>query len=345
MTGNTQDFPGKAPPDGGALPFIYPPTAANIQFFSDALLRRELVAIPTETVYGLAANALDASAAGSIFEIKGRPLVDPLILHLHRPEAAVQLAFLPEPFFRLAEAFWPGPLTLILRKKPLVPDIITAGKETVALRIPAHPVTQSLLECVGCPLAAPSANPFGYGSPTTAKHVADSFGSRLPYILDGGACRIGLESTILDLSKPGQESILRPGAVPAEALAKVFGHPVPYHEKRAPCARPATAPGMFSRHYSPRTTLQLVKEAGSLKTESDTARIFLKAPETGQRNSPHHYWLSERGDPLEMAQSLFSLLRRIDQAGYGRIVCEVPPAGETGILRAVRDRLLRAASV
>lgn len=327
------------------MPFIYPPTAANIQFFSQALLQGNLVAIPTETVYGLAANALDPSAARSIFEIKGRPLLDPLILHIRSPEEAARLAVLPEPFSRLAAAFWPGPLTLILRKKPLVPDIITAGKDTVALRVPAHPVTQSLLQGTGCPLAAPSANPFGYISPTTARHVSDSFGSRLPYILDGGDCRIGLESTILDLSQPGRESILRAGAISAEALGEVLGHPVPYHVKSASAATPVTAPGMFSRHYSPRTALQLVERAALIQPQPPgTAIIFLQAPGQEIRNAPHHYWLSENGDPGQMAHALFALLRQVDQAQYSRLVCEVPPAGTTGLLRALRDRLLRAAS-
>lgn len=318
---------------------------ANIEFFSQALLQGQLVAIPTETVYGLAANALEVSAARSVFEIKGRPFLDPLILHVSGPKEAARLAFLPEAFHRLADAFWPGPLTLILKKKPLVPDIITAGKETVALRVPAHPVTQSLLERVGCPLAAPSANPFGYVSPTTARHVTDSFGSRLPYILDGGDCRIGLESTILDLSQPGQESILRAGAISAEALEEVIGHAVAYHENPVSADRPATAPGMFSRHYSPRTALSLVDKATPLQPQaSRTAIIFLQAPAEDQRNCPHHYWLSEDGDPLQMARSLFALLRQVDQSGYTRLVCEIPPAEATGLLKALRDRLVRAAS-
>ena len=345
MRGNPQDFPDKAPPDGGAFPFIYPPTAANISFFSDALLQGGFVAIPTETVYGLAANALDPSAARSIFEIKGRPLVDPLILHLPGPDAAARLAFLPETFAKLAKAFWPGPLTLILRKKPLVPDIITAGKETVALRIPAHPVAQNLLKRVGCPLAAPSANPFGYVSPTTARHVTESFGSRIPFVLDGGDCQIGLESTILDLSQPGQECILRTGAISAEAIAEILGRRPAYHEKSLSAGRPATAPGMFSRHYSPRTTLQLVGRMASVKAQPpETALIFLQAPEGNNRHSAHQYWLSENGDPFQMAHSLFSLLRQLDQAGYNRLVCEVPPPEATGLLKALRDRLLRAAS-
>jgi L-threonylcarbamoyladenylate synthase len=336
-------FYAKAPPNRGACSFIHPASPANIRFFAEALRAGCLVAIPTETVYGLAAIALDATACRSIFAVKGRPLVDPLIVHSHDLKEVHQLAFCPPEVAALAAAFWPGPLTLVLEKRAVVPDIVTAGKPTVAIRVPRHPVARALLEAVGAPLAAPSANPFGYVSPSTAQHVADSFGDRIPYILDGGACEIGLESTILDISDPRQPQILRPGAITPEAVGKVLGSPVPVRHSRLEITECATAPGTFARHYSPETRLEPFP-AGTIPEVAPTeAVVFLQAPSNPHR-SGNAFWLSENGDPEEMARTLFALLRQLDKAGYRRIHCELPEATAGGLQMALRDRILRASA-
>ena len=331
----------QAPPDRGAASFIYPPTPANIAFFSRALQAGCVVAIPTETVYGLAGVALDEKACRSIFEIKGRPLVDPLIVHLHEAELVSEIAVPPPSLNLLAEAFWPGPLTVILPKRPVVPDIVTAGRATVAVRVPRHPVTQSLLRETGRPLAAPSANPFGYVSPSSARHVADSFGARVPFILDGGPCTIGLESTILDLTEADHPAVLRCGAISAEAIAAVLRKPVPVRNVHLHLTEVALAPGTFARHYSPRTKLRLFSGSDIPERQAQEALLFLKRPASAGSRSV--YWLSENGDPAEIGRSLFSLLRQLDRSGYNCIHCQLPEAKE-GLLLAVRDRLLRAAA-
>lgn len=338
-------FCGKAPPHRGASSFVYPATPDNIVFFAEALRRGCLVAMPTETVYGLAGLALDESACRRIFQIKGRPLLDPLIVHVEDLAWANRLASLTPEAEKLAAHFWPGPLTLILRKKTVIPTIVTAGLDSVALRIPRHPVARSLLAAVGQPLAAPSANPFGYVSPSTAQHVADSFASALPFILDGGPAEIGLESTIVDLTNPAEVSILRPGGISAEAIGEVLGVPVGY---RQPSPAPENglalmAPGTLKRHYSPRTPLSLFDEGTRPPAQAMEAVVFLKAVRE-QHPSPHFYWFSESGDPGEIARNLFALLRRLDQAGHSRIWCESPRETAAGLTRAISDRLSRAAA-
>ncbi|MGC9449806.1 MAG: L-threonylcarbamoyladenylate synthase [Oceanipulchritudo sp.] len=341
MAPHSADFYRKAPPDRGASSFIHPPTPANIAFFAEALKAGCLVAIPTETVYGLAGLALRESACRSIFEVKGRPLVDPLIVHVASPDWVARLAEIPDEFKRLTEAFWPGPLTLILRKKPVVPDLVTAGHETVAVRMPRQPVAHALLEKLGQPVAAPSANPFGYVSPTRPEHVAESFGPQVPFILDGGPCEIGIESTILDLSRPGTPSILRPGAITEENLKlKLHLHPnldLNPNRNHAP-----PAPGTLPRHYSPATQLLLFPFKSSPVAAPREAVVYLQRPSPPV--SRDTYWLSEDGNPVTIAQSLFALLRQLDHAGHPRIHCECPPPHSTGLLLAVRDRLNRAAA-
>jgi len=336
------DFPEKAPPDRGASSFVYPASAANLRFFAGLLRDGGMVAMPTETVYGLAANALDPGACRAIFAVKGRPLFDPLIVHVADAAMAETLAFLPERFAPLAAAFWPGPLTLIVPKRPVVPDLVTAGKDTVALRLPRHPVARALLEQANVPLAAPSANPFGYVSPTRPEHVAESFGARVPFILDGGPCAIGIESTILDLSDPARPAILRPGAVTASAIAAVLGTAVQERRVVVPQGAAAPAPGTLERHYSPRSPLALFPEGASPPAQEGETVLLLKRPEQDSAN-PHIFWLSETGDPAEMAATLFTLLRQLDRAGYRRILCELPGSAAAGLAAAIRDRLLRAA--
>ncbi|MEX0330885.1 MAG: L-threonylcarbamoyladenylate synthase [Puniceicoccaceae bacterium] len=339
---NSTDFYKKAPPEKGASSFIYPPTPGNIAFFVEALQAGCVVAIPTETVYGLSGLALDEKACHSIFSIKGRPLVDPLIVHVNNPEMAAQLAELPPAFTALAEAFWPGPLTLILKKRPIVPDLVTAGKPTVAIRMPRHPVALELLQGLQAPLAAPSANPFGYVSPVRAEHVADSFGETVPFILDGGPCDIGLESTILDLTDDSAPKVLRPGAVSPDQISKVLGKPVPLLNVNLHHEDSATAPGTFSRHYSPDKELLLFEEGSNPSPSPDDALVYLQRP-TGDSPSSV-FWLSEKGDAESVAQSLFSLLRQLDRQDFSRILWELPAATRSGLWLAIRDRMKRAAA-
>ena len=339
---SSTEFYRKAPPQKGASSFVYPPTPGNIAFFAEALRAGCVVAIPTETVYGLAGLALDEAACRSIFSIKGRPLVDPLIVHVNGLEMATGLAELPPSFPLLAEAFWPGPLTIILRKRAVVPGLVTAGKPTVALRMPRHPVALDLLNTLQAPLAAPSANPFGYVSPVQAGHVADSFGERVPFILDGGPCTIGLESTILDLSDPRQPQVLRPGAVSPEEISEALEMPVHLREVTLHHTEAASAPGTFSRHYSPDTDLLLFEHGQEIKAGPGDAVVYLQRP--GKQAGDSIFWLSEDGLPGAVAQSLFSLLRQLDKAGFRRILWEQPPASAGGLWLAIRDRMKRAAA-
>lgn len=341
VAGHTLGFSKKAPPDTGAFSFIYPPTKDNLTYFASLLKEGGLVAIPTETVYGLAAKATDIAACQTVFTIKGRPLIDPLIVHVDGPEMAAKLAEWNDRADCLAKAFWPGPLSIILRKKPCIPDIVTAGLDTVAIRCPRHPDTLSLITEVGTGLAAPSANPFGYISPSRAKHVADSFGERVPYIIDGGSCEIGLESTVLDLSDNTTISVLRPGAISAEAISDVLKEPVLSTTKQIKDL-PLSSPGTLLSHYSPTTPLELF--SGIPPTASATeAVIFLKAPQNRLGNG-QTFWFSESGEAEEIARTLFDLLRKLDRAGFTRIYCEIPAAPAVGLMLAIRDRLTRAAA-
>jgi L-threonylcarbamoyladenylate synthase len=200
---------------------LHRPTLPNLLWLARVLREGGLVAIPTETVYGLAAHALDARACRAIFRAKGRPANDPLIVHVLDLAHAEQLAEFNDAARRLTRAFWPGPLTLVLPKRACVPAIVTSGGATVALRAPSHPLARRLLKLAGVPLAAPSANPFSYISPTTAAHVRDGLGARIPHILDGGECDVGVESTVVDLTQPSRPRILRPGAISAAVVGLI----------------------------------------------------------------------------------------------------------------------------
>lgn len=336
-------FVDRAPPLVGALPFVCPPTAANLRFFAEAIRQGALVAIPTETVYGLAAHALDPAACRAIFQLKGRPLIDPLIVHVDSIAQAESLAHWNPCAAALAAAFWPGPLTLVLPKQPCVPDIVTAGLPSVAVRMPAHPVARQLLQACALPLAAPSANPFGYISPTRPEHVAESFGRASPWILDGGPCAIGIESTIVDL-RCAQPVILRPGAVSAEQLSSVLQKPVASRPQSHPqpaqsCAQ--SAPGLMARHYSPRTPLTLFDEAPPSHLPSDVAVLWLQRP-TAPSQLPNAFWLSEDGALPTIAANLFATLRKLDAGHFEAIFCQLPTDHAIGA--ALRDRLQRAAA-
>lgn len=322
-------------------------TPENILACAKWLREGETVALPTETVYGLAANALNERALRKIFEVKGRPLIDPLIVHFHSLEAAKRHIETNDLLDKLAVAFWPGPLTLILQKKASIPDVATAGKPSVAIRIPSNPSFRAVLESVDFPLAAPSANPFGYISPTEAGHVFKTLNGRVPVILDGGPSTFGLESTILDIRNPRKPRICRHGPVLKNQLEDLLKQPV--YENTIPSESEDTssaqiAPGMLTQHYSPHTPLTLLPygawENRIRETElSKPAYLFSRKPETYLDNQ---FWLSEDGNLPEIAHNLFSVLQKLDHMEFDRIYVELSP--DTGIGIAINDRLNRAAA-
>ena len=319
---------------------LYPGTTANLRTLARALRRGELVAVPTETVYGLAANALDAKACRAIFRAKGRPSTDPLIVHLAGLEHWERLCRPNEAAIRLAQAFWPGPLTIVLPKTDAIPEVVTAGRDSVALRMPAHPLFRRLLRLAEVPLAAPSANPFGYVSPTTAAHVDASLGHRIPHILQGGAARIGLESTIVDLRNPKRPRLLRPGAITRKQLEDVLGRrvSVPKHPRKETGAA-QVAPGMLKRHYSPRTPVKLHARLERVPPAPDAA-VFLSG--AGRARGANIFWLDPKGDLRGAARRLFAVLREADAKGFRTLHAELAPAG--GLGDAINDRLRRAAA-
>ena len=288
----------------------------EIQQAAELLRAGRLVAFPTETVYGLGANALDEAAVRRIFEAKGRPLTSPLIVHVASAEMARGLASVwPEQAERLAKAFWPGPLTLVVPKAAHVPDLVTAGLPSVALRMPAHPVAMELLRAAGVPLAAPSANRFTELSPTTADHVRRAFegaGGGPELILDGGPCTVGIESTVLSLTGT-RARILRPGMVSRDEIERVIG---PVEEGGG-----AESPGQHPKHYSPRTPVYLDRE-----------------PDSG--NGFRLRFSDMPGDAAGYARRLYGRLHELDGAGYDWIWIEMPP--DEGAWAGVRDRLTRA---
>jgi len=302
----------------------------------EVLRRGGCIGLPTETVYGLAGNGLDGEAVARIFEIKRRPHFDPLILHVADPgDAAGVAAEVPEAARRLMERFWPGPLTLVLPRRPVVPDLVTAGLETVAVRCPAHGVAREVLRRFGGPLAAPSANPFGRLSPTTAQAVAEGLGSGVELILDGGACERGIESAIVDCSGP-MLRLLRHGALAKEELEAVAG-PM----EVAATGEAIRAPGLLAHHYAPGLPLWLAGEA------ADAAHPWgLETAVLAWDRNPAGVGavrvLSGRGDLREAAARLFACLRELERSGARRIVAE-PVPGE-GLGMAIRDRLAKASS-
>jgi L-threonylcarbamoyladenylate synthase len=320
-------------------------TPANLARLARALQRGELVAVPTETVYGLAGDALDPRTAAKIFRAKRRPANDPLIVHIHAPGQLAELAVVNEPAFALARAFWPGPLTLVLPKRPLVPDRVTSGHPSVAVRMPRHRLFRALLKACGRPLAAPSANPFGYLSPTTADHVRAGLGGRIRYILDGGPCAYGLESTIVDLRDPEKPALLRPGALPREAIEAVLGKRLRIAATpRGGASARVVAPGQLTRHYSPRTPLTLhatLPGEAQRRAKAGEAFVFLAKP-PGPR-SPNVFWLDARGDLRGVARRLFAVLREIDDGRWKRLHVELA-RGDDGWAPAINDRLRRAAA-
>lgn len=316
------------------------PEPADLLRAADLLRRGECVALPTETVYGLAANALNAGAVQRIFTIKGRPLIDPLIVHVADFASLQQVAEYDERLEKI-KSFWPGPLTVVLRRKSCVPDLVTAGKETVAVRLPAHPVFRKVIELAGCPLAAPSANPFGYISPTRAQHVQDSLGNRCPWIVDGGPCQHGLESTILDLSHPNRVRLLRFGPITVAQLEERLGKiEIVTHQDNQESA--AMAPGMLERHYSPHTPIKLFSRGADLPAPVGKTAYLLLGRRESLPSVENIFYLSESGSTKEAASQLFALLRQLDQQAFRLICAEL--AEPEGLGLAFNDRLTRAAA-
>ena len=305
---------------------------------AEALKENNIVAIPTETVYGLAANAFESEAIEKIFSLKKRPFYNPLIVHIKAAEYLNHIAKdIPEIAFRLATEFWPGPLTLVLNKKSIVPAIITAGKDTVAVRMPNHPITLELLNSLDFPLAAPSANPFGSISPTTAAHVRRYFGENLEVVLDGGECIKGIESTIVGFE--GEQVVMyRLGSISTEDIERVAGK-LKFHtiDDSAPAA-----PGMLSRHYAPSTETFLTQDVKEMVLSHPNKKIglliFQKNPIS--LHMAHTEVLSQKGDLNEAARNLYAAMHRLDHLDLDVIIAEKLP--EEGLGKSINDRLKRA---
>ena len=305
---------------------ILPPDTPGLARAADLLGQGRLVAFPTETVYGLGADARDGRAVAGIYAAKGRPTFNPLIVHLPDVDAARHLVDWSDAAKMLARAFWPGPLTLVLplREGHGLSSVVTAGLDSVALRVPAHPTAQALLRAFAGPLAAPSANPSGRISPTTAAHVLSGLQGRIAAVLDDGPCAVGLESTIVGLTGPAPV-LLRPGGLPQEAVEAALGHPLEVVSGAA-----VIAPGQLASHYAPRARVRLQAEAAL------PGEVMLGfGPVAGDLS------LSPAGDLVEAAATLFDRLHRLDATGKPIAVAPIP---ETGLGRAINDRLRRAAA-
>ena len=308
----------------------------SIQQAQTFLEAGQVIGIPTETVYGLAANALKAEAVAKIFEVKNRPSFDPLIVHIAYPSEVEKYASVfAGPARDLALKFWPGPLTLLLPKKPIIPHLTTSGLDTVGLRCPNHPLALALLRQLNFPLAAPSANPFGYVSPTKAQHVQDQLGDKIPFILDGGVSRVGLESTIVGFEN-GTPVIYRLGGLSVEAIEAVVGK---VEVKLYSSSNPKT-PGQLTSHYSPSKKV-VIGDIDSLISQHYGKSVGILSFKT-QYGLENAYVLSASGSLTEAAQNLFGMLRELDQLSVEVILTELVP--DAGLGRAINDRLKRASA-
>ncbi|MDO5436354.1 MAG: L-threonylcarbamoyladenylate synthase [Clostridia bacterium] len=335
---------------------VLAPDASSLALAARLLADGQLVAFPTETVYGLGANAFDEKAVLSVFEAKGRPADNPLIVHIWSRSQLDDICDVPEAAYPLMDAFWPGPLTILFPKKPAVPSVVTAGLDTVAVRMPSHPVASAMLRECGLPVAAPSANSSGRPSPTTARYVLQDMDGKIPLILDGGDCDVGVESTVLDICH-GQPTVLRPGGVTKEMLERVLGcevllagsilRPLRADEK-------ALSPGMRYRHYAPKGTVTLVEgaeadvlaamrflcETGRADGKKTCVMCFTEHADVLRDCDPHD--IGRSGSDTETAHRLFSTLRRLDDEDMDLIYSEVVPPEGVGL--AVMNRLGRAAA-
>ena len=361
-SGGETNYPGGRHATGGTRPVLHyyrvtdeqvryltvdpeRPDAEIVRRAGELLRRGGLVAFPTETVYGLGANALDAHAVARIFAAKGRPTYDPLIVHVLNAGVARAVARdWPDAAERLARAFWPGPLTLVVPKRRMIPDIVTAGLDTVGLRVPSHPVARAILEAATVPIAAPSANRFSELSPTRAEHVERALGDRVDLIVDGGPTTVGIESTVVDVSGD-RPVILRPGTIPSPELAAAIGAlDIASSGGRDDSTQPRRAPGMLDRHYAPRARLEVFSggsRAASLiaahAARGSTVGALVLAPldDSAART------VQMPNDPAAYARALYHALHTLDAAGCDVILVEAPPEGAAWA--GVRDRLSRAA--
>jgi L-threonylcarbamoyladenylate synthase len=312
--------------------------AEAIRQAAEIIRRGGIVAFPTETVYGLGADAYNPLAVARIFEVKRRPYFDPLIVHIAHPADLKKLAKeIPSSAKKLTEKLWPGPLSVVFLKEENIPDIVTAGLPSIAVRIPDHPMALSLIKESKCPVAAPSANPFGYLSPTTAEHVREQLGDQVDLILDGGPCTVGVESTIVSFLD-GKTRLLRPGGVSLEEIESVIGEvEVPPTQEGKP-----SAPGMFPKHYAPRTPILLRgdEEDRDLYEYRKVGLLTFREPSRDLKFYSTEV-LSKKGDMREAAANLFSAIRRLDALNLDLILAE--PIPEIGLGRAIMDRLRRAA--
>lgn len=344
-------------------PFLRTPTDAAVAAAGEAIRRGELVGMPTETVYGLAANALDDRAVARVFEAKARPSFDPLIVHVSNVAQAERYAeHWPDTAARLAEALWPGALTIVVNKRHAMPgdapaaetigDLVTSGLPSVALRVPRHRVARALIDAAGVPIAAPSANRFGRISPTRPEHVLEELGDAVAMVLDGGHCETGIESTVVSCVAPDEVRVLRLGGVSVEAIERLLGHPVTVATRDAARggdeARGRVSPGMLEKHYAPATPLRVCDEADATACEKlrqeGYSRIGVLCLTADSRLSSTAYAdrrvLSESGDLTEAAANLFAAMRELDAAGVDVILAERMPQRDLG--RAINDRLERA---
>lgn len=303
---------------------IFPPSEEAISAAGEAIRNGKLVGLPTETVYGLAANALDPAAVLRVFEAKKRPADNPLIVHF----ASIQdidlvAAQVLEYAQKLAETYWPGPLTLVLPKKPVVPDITTGGLDSVAVRVPVHPIAQAVIRAAGVPLAAPSANPFMAVSPTRANDLAPEILDAVELVIDGGPCKVGIESTVVDCTG-NQPVVLRPGHISREQILHIAG------SVGAQVSKERKSPGMYPKHYAPRALVRLVERLGN----AEAGLTFDQALSSQQRQIPK--------DPVGFAQQLYAMLHELDEMNVSEIMIQEPP--RTPEWEAVWDRLNRMIS-
>jgi L-threonylcarbamoyladenylate synthase len=321
---------------------------ASFKVCLQTLLGGGVVALPTETVYGLACLALDKKAVQKVYEIKERPPTNPLIVHVLNVDEAEKIAYLNPTAKRLCHEFWPGPLTLILPKRQMIPDNVTAGLDTVAIRSPSHPLFRKILQETNQPLAAPSANLFSKVSSTTPQEVSDSFGGNCPPILDGGKCNIGLESTVLDLTTK-VPTILRPGPISKDELAGVVGDNILSSSKTGDSSVAQKSPGLSAKHYSPETPIRLYQDIAAIQrinhwTEGD----LIILPHEGLLADLN--WepastisLSASGNAKEIARNLYATLKKADSRGK-KLIHLALLEESSGLAGAVNDRLMRASS-
>lgn len=330
------------------------PSEENLLLAAKALQDGQLVGMPTETVYGLGADALNESAVRAIFAAKGRPADNPLIVHVPSIQAAESLCYIDDRSRRVMEYFCPGPLTLLLPKKPIIPEVVNAGLPSVAIRIPSHPVARRLLELSGVPVAAPSANTSGKPSPTTAQHVLDDLQDKLHSVIDGGCCQVGLESTVIDMTRD-VPTVLRPGGITPDMLLNVLDEVAVADSVLRPLkeGEKALSPGMLYKHYAPKGTLTLIKGSdqavqqlmkklyAEALAQQKTVQLFAFEEHLPAYEGCRVKCIGSLKEPETVARQLFAVLRQADVDGVDVLFSEVLPAEGVGL--AVMNRLSRAA--